>query len=68
MRTIIVAVVLVLMAPHRAATQETASAHRMPMIPANVLTRPIDLMTGIGKSHDAVTGATPEPKLFTIRA
>jgi len=64
MRTMTVAVVLSLTAALRAGPQETSSAHRMPMIPAEVLTRPISLIAGVGQSHDAVAGLPPEAQAY----
>ena len=63
-RMLIVALVFALAGSTRTATQETASAHRMPMIPAEVLTRPIGVTTGIGQAHDAVQGLSPEAQTF----
>src|SRR6266550_3437282 len=64
MRTITVGVVLSLSVALRAGTQETASPHRMPIIPAAMLTRPIDLTAGIGQSHDAVAGIAPQAQAY----
>src|SRR5207244_2552638 len=40
------------------------SAHRMPMISADLLRRPIGISTGIGHSHDAVDGISPDAQTY----
>jgi tetratricopeptide (TPR) repeat protein len=45
------------------AAQSALPVHRMPAVPADLLTRPIGLRTGIGGSHDAVA-TSPEAQRF----
>ncbi|HEX7794533.1 MAG TPA: hypothetical protein VF456_09295, partial [Vicinamibacterales bacterium] len=37
-----------------AATQSATSAHTMPMVPSELLVRPIDVRANIGHAHDAI--------------
>ena len=50
--------------PPRMPAQTGASAHRMPMIPSEILVRPIDVRTGIGQAHDAIEGISPEAQTY----
>jgi tetratricopeptide (TPR) repeat protein len=36
----------------------------MPMIPSEILVRPIDVRTGIGQAHDAIEGISPEAQTY----
>src|SRR3954470_23415158 len=47
-----------------AGAQDMAAAHRMPAIPPTALTRPIELATGIGQSHDAMDRVPPNAQAF----
>ena len=48
----------------RAVAQAPAALHRMPVIPADLLIRPIAIRSGIGASHDAVSTSSPDAQRF----
>jgi tetratricopeptide (TPR) repeat protein len=43
---------------------QTTSAHTMPMVPSELLVRPIDVRTHIGRAHDAIEGISPEAQTY----
>src|SRR5436190_23513246 len=47
-----------------ATSQSAPSPHRMPLVPAELLVRPINLRTGIGHAHDPVEGISPEAQTY----
>jgi len=44
--------------------QQPHAAHRIPMVPDELLMRPVPLRTGIGTAHDTVTTASPQAQAF----
>ena len=45
-------------------SQTSPGAHRMPVVPAELLERPITLHTGIGVSHDSLSTSSPDAQRF----
>jgi hypothetical protein len=63
-RTIPGVMALALAVGAAAAAQSAPPIHRMPAVPADLLTRSIGLRTGIGVSHDAVATSSTEAQRF----
>lgn len=61
-RAILAAVALVVATESPA--QSPLPIHRMPAVPADLLTRPISLRSDVGRAHDAVSTRSPEGQQF----
>jgi len=45
-------------------TQSATSAHTMPIVPSELLVRPIDVRANVGHAHDAIEGVSPEAQRY----
>src|SRR5215831_7683803 len=45
-------------------TQSIPSVHTMPIVPSDLLVRPIDVRANVGDAHDAIEGVSPEAQRY----